>query len=134
MPDTEAFHFVPNPAVAGREAQFITVTVSLKPVLDSWKQSLFAHEWLRQDGTIKTPKELSDKERDRRAVVENTLESNAPVEMPVLGIGILDNIEIGSGRAVLLTLADRGLRSMPVHIPKSHMKAFSKCITHQENR
>ncbi len=127
--ETDSLNFRPNPAVAGRESQFITVTVALKPVLESWQTSLFAHEWLHTDGTIKAAADLSEKERDRRDHVEKLLMANQPIEMPVLGIGILDNIEIGSGRATLLTLADRGLRTIPVHIPKSHSKAFASCIT-----
>ncbi len=127
--ENEGLTFKPSASVSGRESQFITVTVALKPVLESWKTSLFAHEWLHHDGSIKPQHELSDRERERREQVELLLKTNAPIEMPVLGIGILDNIEIGSGRATLLTLADRGLRTIPVHIPKSHAKAFASCIT-----
>jgi hypothetical protein len=41
-----------------------------------------------------------------------------------LGIGLQDNVEIGSERAVLLTLAALGYETMPVHIPKSNESDF----------
>ena len=39
-------------------------------------------------------------------------------------IGMMDNVEIGVGRAELLTLAAAGIETMPVHIPKSSESDF----------
>lgn len=122
--------FISSSSICGREETFTTVTIAIKPILESWRHSLFAHEWLDKNGEIKPPKDLNEKERQRRDDVEKALKNTAPLEMPVLGIGITDNIEIGSGRATLLTLAARGWKTMPAHIPKSHLKAFAQAIIH----
>jgi hypothetical protein len=37
---------------------------------------------------------------------------------------MMENIEIGCGRAEFLTLAAHGLKTMPVHIPKSNESDF----------
>ena len=56
--------------------------------------------------------------------VENNFKVNKPIEKPVLGIGLLENIEIGIGRHVFLTAAHLGYKKIPVHIPKSHADDF----------
>lgn len=116
--------FTPNTNVKDRDDQFITIHVTLAAVVQSWKTSVFSFEWLSPDGEIKAMNALTPAEQEKRREIEHALEHKAPIEMPVLGIGILDNVEIGSGRAALLTLADKGVTEMPVHIPKSCESEF----------
>lgn len=116
--------FIENKALQERESHYLSVHVKTDAVTKSWKQSLFSFEWLRKDGTIKDMQELSETEWPKRAAIERKLENGEPIEMPVLGIGIMDNIEIGIGRAEFLTLAANGIKTIPVHIPKSHQEDF----------
>jgi hypothetical protein len=113
-----------NPALKGREANYVSISVDSPKVLSSWRESLFSFEWLHPDGRIKKPAELSETERAKRETVEKKLSSNQPIEKPVLGIGIMDNVEIGIGRAEFLTLAANGIRKIDVHIPKSNQGDF----------
>ena len=57
--------------------------------------------------------------------VEAALKSGRPIERPVLGIGIMDNVEIGAGKAVFLTLAAAGHKQIEVHIPSGNRDEFS---------
>lgn len=116
--------FTINPAVQDRGGQYVDVTVRAAAVLKSWKLSLMSFEWLLPDGTIRTLDELPIKEREKRLAVESTLSGGHPLPKPVLGIGIMDNVEIGSGRDVFLTLAALGHDAIPVHVPKSCLKDF----------
>ncbi|HRK97586.1 MAG: hypothetical protein KDJ26_02725 [Alphaproteobacteria bacterium] len=116
--------FQENSAIRGRETSFILAEALVAPVLGSWRESLFAHEWLHQDGSIRKPSEMSETIRLRRKEAEELLDSTKIVDRPVLGIGIMDNIEIGSGRDIFLTLASRGVEKIPVHIPKSQTDEF----------
>jgi hypothetical protein len=111
--------FTQNPIAAEEPNRYLVVAVHVPDIVKSWRDSLFSFEWLRPDGKIKSPSELTESEREKRAGVEQLLRSNTPIPMPILGIGMMDNIEIGSGRAELLTLAAAGLKIIPVHIPKS---------------
>lgn len=122
--NTETFHFQENPAIRGREDAFIAVEALVAPVLASWKESLFAHEWLHQDGSIRKPAEMPEPIRIRRKATEESIDQGPLLERPVLGIGIMDNIEIGAGKDLFLTLAARGVQTIPVHIPKSQIKDF----------
>ena len=121
-------HFVDNPVVAGREDRYDTVEIHVDSVLESWRMSLFSYEWVRPDGQIKTLTELPPAEQPKRTAVEESLKNQTPLEKPVLGIGLLENVEIGSGRALFLTLAALGCKTLPVHIPKSNLKEFKGFI------
>jgi len=116
--------FEENAALKGRETSFILAEALVAPVLASWRESLFAHEWLHQDGTIRKPADMTDTVRVRRLTAEERIDKGQVLERPVLGIGIMDNIEIGSGRDLFLALAAKGIDKIPVHIPKSQLEDF----------
>ena len=120
--------FKDNPALKGREEKFIALEIKVAPVLASWQESIFSHEWLTPDGKIKKLSEMADKVQERRREVEKYIQGNNPLERPVLGIGILDNVEIGSGKDLFLSLAALGMTTIPVHIPKSHENDFRMFI------
>lgn len=120
--------FIDNPSIKGRERQFITVTVALAPIIASWRDSLFAYEWFTPEGQIRTPSQMSEPIRQKREEVEKNITAGIALARPVLGIGILDTIEIGAGREVLLTLATHGIETISVHIPESHFEEFRSLI------
>ncbi len=110
------------------EGKYVTLTVDAGSVLESWKNSLFSFEWLDAAGSIRQPDDMPIREREKRLAVENDLKAGAALDRPILGIGIMDNVEIGSGRAVFLTLAAMGHKTIPVAVPKSCAKDFKPFI------
>lgn len=128
MPDIIDVKFTTNKAVSSTDSRFTDLEVDSALVIQSWKTSMFSFEWLSTEGGIKSLKELSAREAQKRLEVEQKLERGEALEKPVLGIGIMDNIEIGSGRAEFLTLASMGLMVIPVHIPKSNESDFKAFV------
>lgn len=124
--DLSGLMFIDNPVVNGREDRYATIEIKVDSVLESWRMSLFSYEWVLPDGRIRDLSELPPAEQPKRAAVEEHLKRKAPLEKPVLGIGLLENVEIGSGRATFLTLAAHGCKTLPVHIPKSNIKEFAR--------
>ena len=116
--------FTENSTIRGREEHYLTVNIDVRKVLESWRTSLFSFEWLMPDGRIRSLPELPAEEQDKRAAVETLIEKGGALEMPILGIGIMENIEIGAGRAVFLTAAAHGVLILPAHIRRSHEKEF----------
>jgi hypothetical protein len=114
-----------NASIKGKEDKYDIVEVNLKAVLEGWKISLFSFEWLLPDGSIRVPEELPETEREKYRAVLQQYKDGAVLERPVLGIGIMDNIEIGSRRDVLLTMAAQGVESLEVHIPKANKDDFT---------
>lgn len=129
MPASLKISFIDNPAIKSREASYTGIAVSTAKILASWRESLFSFEWLTPEGRIKTVAELPEREQIKRARIEEKLTALEPIEKPVLGIGIMDNVEIGIGRAEFLTLAAHGVRKIEVHIPKSNEADFKQFLS-----
>ena len=126
---TLALKFSDNIAIKGREDRYQTVRVASAAVIKSWRSSLFSFEWLDENGAIRALDDLPLHERDKRLKVEKALASAESLNRPVLGIGVLDNVEIGAGRDVFLTLAARGFKEIEVHIPKSAIADFKPFLS-----
>ena len=125
-----SLHFADHISLKGREDRYAVVRVDTVAILKSWRQSLFAFEWLTPEGDLRTIDDLPLHERDKRLKVEKHLKAGDPLQRPVLGIGILDNVEIGAGRDVFLTLAAHGIKDVEVHIPLSSQKDFNSFLSH----
>lgn len=124
--DQNSIQFNDNPVAKNRADHYMEITVDTAKIMKSWRESLFSFEWLLPDGRIKSAPELSDTERPRREAVEAALKNNQALDKPILGIGMMDNVEIGSGRAIFLTLVAHGIKTMPVHIPRGNEADFKK--------
>lgn len=120
--------FVDNKIIKGKEDKYLNVHVKADAILKSWKDSVFSFEWLKPDGSVKPIEALNDSEKSKRQLVEEDLKGGKKLETPILGIGLMENVEIGAGKAIFLTLFDKGVETIPVHIPKSNEADFSKFI------
>jgi hypothetical protein len=121
--------YIDNKIIKDKEDKYLNVYVCAHDVLKSWKESIYSFEWLKPDGGIKPIETLPESEQEKRKIIEDNLQSSKALETPILGIGLMENVEIGSGRAVFLTLCDTGEKSIRVHIPKSNEVDFTKFIT-----
>ncbi len=119
---------IDNPVIKGREDRYKVVRVKTVPILTSWRTSLFSFEWLETDGSIRTLDNLPLHERDKRLKIEQSLKKGEALARPVLGIGIMDNVEIGAARDVFLTLAAQGVDVIEAHIPVSNTADFKKFL------
>jgi len=126
--NTLTLQFTDNPSLKGREDRYAVVRVDTAAVLKSWRKSLFSFEWLASGGEIRGIDDLPLHERDKRLKIEKAMKQGEPLGRPVLGIGMLDNVEIGAGRDVFLTLAASGARDIEVHIPVSCQKDFKPFV------
>ncbi|MCB1650461.1 MAG: hypothetical protein KDI46_00245 [Alphaproteobacteria bacterium] len=120
--------FIDNSAALARPEAFVSADVDVARVLESWRLSLYSFEWLLPDGSLKFAADLPEGEQAKRRAVEEALERGEALEKPVLGLGLQETIEIGSGRAVFLTLAAKGAQVLPAHILKSQMDDFKAFI------
>jgi hypothetical protein len=125
--------FIDNKAIKDRKDKYQTINVNSKKVLDSWKASLYSYEWILPNGNIKTIEELPENEKEKRREIEIKLKNGEALEMPVLGIGLLENIEIGIGRHIFLTATSHGVEEISVHVPKSHLQDFNPFLFKQSN-
>lgn len=121
--------FTDHPSLKGRQDRYAILRVDTNAILGSWRKSLFAFEWLNPDGSLRSMDELPLHERDKRLRVEKLIAQDQPLERPVLGIGLLDNVEIGAGRDIFMTLAAHGLKEIEVHVPLSVQADFKRFLS-----
>lgn len=129
MTTVASLNFVDHPSLKGREDRYTVMRVTTASILGSWRKSLFSFEWLNPDGSLRSIDELPLHERDKRLKVEKLIAQDQPLERPVVGIGLLDNVEIGAGRDIFMTLAAHGLKEIEVHIPVSVQKDFKPFLS-----
>jgi len=126
--NTTPIQFIDNSGLKGREAQYICIKVDANKVLKSWKSSLFSFEWLNPDGNIRNVEELGAAEKEKFEAVTHQYKNGKALEHPILGIGVLDNIEIGSRRDIFLTLAAHGITEISVHVLEQDEKEFENYL------
>lgn len=121
----ENIQFIDHTVAQGKPDNYVTVDVDIESVLKSWKSSLFSFEWMHNDGRLRTLDELPLAQRQKRLDTQQAIENGMPLVKPVLGIGMLGSVEIGSGKAVFLTLAAAGYKAIPVHITLADKADFA---------
>lgn len=109
-------------------ARYSTLHVRLDRVLASWRLSIMAHPYLGADGQVKADVELSPERLTARQSITKALQNQQALPMPVLGIGMFENVEIGVGADTLVTLAWLGHTTMPVHVLTSQINEFKEFL------
>jgi len=117
--------FIDNKITTGKEGAYRVQEVQVGKILESWKFSLFSFEWLTPEGHIRELSDLPALEQEKYQAILSNISQKEQLERPVLGIGVMDNIEIGSRRDIFLTLAKQGFSILPVHIPSANLKEFT---------
>lgn len=125
---TQKIQFKDSKAAQNNPNFYLSVTLDVKAVIKSWQLSVFSFEWINKDASLKAFDDLKQSDQDKRKTIETAINNNDPIEKPILGIGIQDNIEIGSGKAVICTLAAHGIKNFDAHIPKSNEDDFKSLI------
>jgi hypothetical protein len=98
---------------------YVEMTLSPAKILNAWRMSIFAHELLNGDGTTKGVNDMHPDHMKKYIDISELMNRGEPLAKPVLGIGIMDNVEIGIGREIILVANDMGLEELPFHVRKS---------------
>lgn len=120
------FKFIKSKSVQANPEKYVAINVDCEKIIANWAVSIRSFEWLHPDGSIKPLEELTERDQGRRKAIEEAYHSGAEIEQPVLGIGMMDHVELGSGRAVFLTLHDLGETTLEVDIFKSNADDFEE--------
>jgi hypothetical protein len=104
-----------------RQAPNDYVEMSLAPdkIMVAWSTSLYSYELLNKDGSIKRTDEMVDETLQRYVDAEEKLKRGEAVPKPIIGIGIMEGIEIGIGRELVAAAKALGVHEMPVHVRKA---------------
>ncbi len=123
-----AQNFIQNPHIREKEEKYLTVELDMEKIIQSWRKSLFSFEWLLPDGQLRKPDEMTQSILDKYNYALSQHKNNKSLPMPILGIGVMDNVEIGSGKEFVLMLYGQNIKSFYAHIAKQDEKEFSSFI------
>ncbi len=95
---------------------YAELTLSPRVILDAWALSMFAHELLDRDGAVKDKSDIKNETLERYVAAEESMKRGEGVAKPIIGIGIMDGIEIGIGREIIAAAHVMGVKDIPVHV------------------
>ena len=126
--NTATPRFIEHPSVSANPSAYGNATLDIEKALPSWKQSLIAYKWLDSEGQPKKPEALADEQRAQRDDILRILAKGDALPTPIIGLGMFDNVEVGSGAGVIATLADMGIKLVPVHLRRAQEKGLKKFL------
>ena len=109
-------------------SDYIELQLDPKTVLKAWEVSMFAHEILNKDGSIKSDKEMSAATLEKYMAAKESLKRGEAVAKPIIGVGITDNIEIGIGREIVVASYNLKISTIPVHMRKGQVNEIQKLL------
>ena len=107
---------------------YIEIILSPQKILSAWAISLFAHELLNPDGTIKPQKAMNANTLHKFIEISDDMKRGEIIPKPVIGIGIMDNLEIGIGREIIVLAAQNNIQKIPVHVRKAQSREIEKLL------
>ena len=108
--------------------EYIEMVAPPMDLLDAWSLSMFAHELLYNDGSIKAEADMNDVTLDRYLNALSNLKKGEPMPRPVLGIGIMDGVEIGLGREIIAACATLNISEISFHVRQAQAKEIKKLL------
>lgn len=107
---------------------YVELVINPVDLLNAWSLSMFAHELLNKDGTVKSQSDLSDQTLEKYVTAVEMIKRAEPLSKPVIGIGIMDGIEIGIGREIIAACAAMKTPSIPFNVRKAQASDVKKLL------
>ncbi len=107
---------------------YYEMTLNAYSVLKAWSSSLFAHELLKSDGTIKDQSEMSDGTLDKYITATELIKKQESIAKPIIGVGMMDGIEIGVGREIIAVCHQMNIDTIPVQMRKAQRAEIEKLL------
>lgn len=105
--------------------KYVVMQLDLQKTIESWAMSIVAHEWLKS-GIFKLHADLQDHLQEEWTTMLESVQTTKTFVRPILGIGVLDNVEVGTNRAVLSVAKHLELVSIEVVVPKPMADLFEE--------
>ena len=119
------FKWVSCKGAQGNPDKYVAMQLDLQKTIESWAMSIVAHEWLKS-GIFKPHTDLQDHLQEEWATMLESVKNTKTFVRPILGIGVLDNVEVGTNRAVLSVADHLDLASIEVMVPKPMADLFEE--------
>jgi ferritin-like metal-binding protein YciE len=115
-----------SPEIA-KDKAYIIMHADIDKLVSSWRSSIVAHEWVVK-GQFRTPEEMKPHILEEWQEVYDQFKSSDTLERPILGLGVLDNVEIGTNRAILSVAHHLGADVIDVLVPESLEESIGSIV------
>jgi hypothetical protein len=120
--------FCDHAVVLASPDNYVEMTCSPKDVLDAWSLSIFAHELLNKDGSVKEKTDMVEPTLGKYIDALEMLKRGEDVAKPVIGIGIMDGVEIGIGREIIAASYILKLPKIAFHVRQAQADEIKKLL------
>lgn len=107
---------------------YVEMHLAPADILRAWASSMFSYEVLNKDGSVKATDDMVDETLERYVAVQDRFKRGESIAKPVIGIGIMDTIEIGIGREIVAAAHIQGLDLIPVHVRKAQAEEIKSFL------
>lgn len=104
------------------------MNISPEKVLTCWQSSMFACEILDKSGKVKPEGDMAPETLKKYLDAVEMIKRSESIPKPILGIGLMDNIEIGIGREIIAAAANLNLSNIPLHIRNAQADDIEKVL------
>jgi|GEM_PF-3608030 len=88
-------------------------------ILHLWSSSMFSYELLDKNKQVKAVEDMKPDTQQKYKQVIDAIQSSQSIEIPIIGIGMIDGIEIGLGRESIAACDVLGIDTIPVYVRQS---------------
>jgi hypothetical protein len=120
--------FYDHEVVQKSPQDYSEIVVSPTHILKCWETSMFACEVLDKQGNIKQQDDMEPSTLKRYIDCLEIIKRGEETPKPILGYGIMDNIEIGVGREIVLAAKTLDINEIPVNIRKAQAEDIQKIL------
>lgn len=107
---------------------YVEMQSNPRNILKAWSLSMFAHELLNKDGDIKSQDDLADATLQKYLDVLEKINRGEDIKKPIIGVGIMDGIEIGIGREIIAACATLNIDKIPFYVRKAQSCDVKKLL------
>lgn len=124
---TRYTEFYDHEVVQKTPDDYTEMTIAPQKLLDAWSSSLFAHELLK-NGAVKSSNDMKNDTLEKFIDADEKFKRNEPLPKPVIGIGIMDGIEIGIGREIIAAARVNDVDVINVCVRNAQLKDVNKLL------
>jgi hypothetical protein len=106
--------------------KYIEMECRPSDILKAWSLSSHAHELLDKQGEVLDKSVMNDVTLAKYITACDALKKGEAIAKPVIGIGIMDNLEIGIGREIIAAACVMGIDQILTHVRKAQHNEIRK--------
>jgi len=120
--------FCDHAVVMASPDDYVEMTCNPNDILGAWSLSMFAHELLNKDGSVKLDKDMVEPTLGKYIDAVETLKRGENIAKPVIGIGIMDGVEIGIGREIIAACSILDVDKIPFYVRKAQADEIKQML------